>query len=104
MDHTTKHDPLDQYADEQNELVMEEIEKENGTGEVMAAEESAINTDTEVAMEATEMTAIDGEVTDAELEKEAELVEEALDRKHKNRESTSEKAKKAAAERQIKGQ
>ena len=101
MDDTQKHDPLDQYADEQNELLTEEIEKETGTAEVTAAEVSAVNTDTEVAMEATEM--VTG-VAEAVLETEAALVEEALTHKHKNRESTSEKAKKAAEVRKIKGE
>src|SRR3712207_5346863 len=97
MDSDTKHDPLDQIQEE-NEIVQEETERATDTAEVTAAEESAINTDTEIAQEATEMSEADSEVN-AELEKEAEIVEEALDRKHKNRESTSEKAKKAAATR-----
>lgn len=89
------HDPLDQNFDE-NEIIMEEIEKINDTGEVEAAEESAMNTDTDIAQEATEATFISEDV----LEEEAQLVEEALEKK--GRESTSEKSKKAGEARKTK--
>lgn len=101
MPDVTKHDPLDQYQDE-NDLELEEIEKATDTAEVEAAEEAAVNTDTEIAQEADAASVLEKEVT-PELEKEAALVEEALDRKHKNRESTSEKSKRAAEERAAKG-
>ena len=92
----TRHDPMDQNQDE-NLLEDETLEQATGTAEVEAAEESAMNTDTDVAMEATDATAETKEDEEmAELEEEAELVDEAIERKHKNRESTSEKAKKSA--------
>ncbi len=80
LDPSELHDPLEQNLEENTaeEMVFEEI---LDAGEVTPAEESAINTDTEVALEATE---------------------EAAPKK-KNRESTSEKAKKAAATRVAKG-
>jgi large subunit ribosomal protein L1 len=81
LDPSELHDPLEQNLDENTaaDMVMEDI---TDTAEVTAAEESAINTDTEVALEATE----------------------ELAPKKKNTESTSEKAKKAAAARVEKGQ
>ncbi|MBU6389531.1 hypothetical protein KGQ71_03375, partial [Patescibacteria group bacterium] len=104
-DDTQLHDPLDQNADEQNDLITEEIEKTTDTAEVEPAEEAAVNIDTEVAEEATAQTAVsDTDEVDPELEKEADLVDKAVERKHKTRESTSEKAKRAALERTKKGQ
>jgi large subunit ribosomal protein L1 len=98
------HDPLDQYADE-NELAKEEIEQASDTFERKTPEESAMNTDNETAEEATEAT--EDEITPKDLEnfEAAEVaIEAAEERKHKTRESTSEKAKKAAVEREKKGQ
>ena len=98
-DTKTQHDPMDQNEDEAV-LMDEEIEQAVGAEEVRPAEESAMNSDNETAQEATDQTAVTEEdvqadTMDQELEEEAALVDEALDRKHKNRESTSEKAKKA---------
>jgi large subunit ribosomal protein L1 len=93
MDDDLKHDPLDQNQDE-NVLMEEMIEQETGTAEVRAAEDSAMNSDNETAMEATEATSVEG-ATSEELEAEMALVDDAVERKHKNRESTSEKAKKS---------
>lgn len=75
-----KHDPLMQNTDENaaQDLVTEKIVNEE---EVVAAEESAVNTDNETAQDAEEGS-----------------------KKHKNRESTSEKAKKAAAAREAAGE
>ena len=105
MDDDLKHDPLTQYKDE-NLFDAEQAAIETDTFEVRSAEESAMNTDNDVASEATEMTAVTHEETVAEerLEKEAAIVDDALDRKHKNRESTSEKAKKASTTRILKGE
>lgn len=80
LDPSELHDPLEQNLEENTAEAME-IEQLVDADEVTAAEESAVNTDTEVALEATK----------AEEPK-------------KHRESTSEKAKKAAAERVAKGQ
>ena len=99
-DAAIKHDPMDQNQDE-NDLELEEIESATDTAEVEAAEESALNTDTDIAVEANAAVMSDAE--EAQLETEAALVEDALDKKHKNRESTSEKSKKAAATRKSKG-
>lgn len=93
------HDPLDQNIDE-NEISDIDAEKVTDTSDVTSAEESAINTDTEVALEATEELG-----TDLSEEVEAgEEAEEVVEKKHKNRESTAEKAKKAAIEREKKGE
>jgi large subunit ribosomal protein L1 len=100
MDNDLKHDPMDQYQDE-NVLRDEETETVTDTAEVQAAEESAMNTDTDIAREANEEAGLSEEAM-ATLEEEAEIVEEALEKK-KGRESTSEKSKKAAAERTSKG-
>jgi large subunit ribosomal protein L1 len=89
MDDTVKHDPLQQTEDE-NIIEAEEIEAETDTAEVRPAEEGAVHTDTEIALEATEAT-VGGP-------------EEVADRKHKTRESTSEKAKRAARERKARGE
>lgn len=80
LDPSELHDPLEQNLEENTaaDMVMEQI---LDAEEVTPAEESAINTDTEVAMEATAATAP----------------------KKKNTESTGEKAKKAAAARAAKG-
>jgi large subunit ribosomal protein L1 len=79
LDPSELHDPLEQNLDENTavDLVTEMI---TDTGETRPAEESAMNTDTEIALEATAAVA-----------------------PKKNRESTSEKAKKAAAARVEKG-
>lgn len=87
------HDPLDQIADENETLEMQEetvVEAE----EVKSAEDSAVNTDNAVAVEASEA-----------LEVSEEVAEEVVDveKKHKSRESTSEKAKKSMAARVEKG-
>jgi large subunit ribosomal protein L1 len=99
-DEDNKHDPMDQNLDE-NDAVVEEIEKITGTGEVRDAEDSALNTDNDTAMEASEASIPE---LDPEVEEEFAEAEEAFEKKHKNRESTSEKAKKAAAERILKGE
>jgi large subunit ribosomal protein L1 len=80
LDPSELHDPLEQNLDENTaeEMVMEHI---LDAGEVTAAEESAMHTDNEVALEATHETVA----------------------KKKNTESTGEKAKRAAAERAAKG-
>lgn len=102
-DDAVKHDPLKDHQEE-NQQVDEEMEMVTDSAEVTAAEESAINIDTETAMEASG----DNIVLDAETEKELDEFDaaatEALDRKHKNRESTSEKSKRATTERVEKGQ
>jgi large subunit ribosomal protein L1 len=105
MDDDLKHDPLTQYKDE-NLFDDEQTAIETDTFEVRSAEESAMNTDNDVAQEATEMTAITHEetVAEAQLEAEAAIIDDAVDRKHKNRESTSEKAKKASETRILKGE
>ena len=63
MPDITEHDPLDQLA-EPSELEQEEVEQGADASEVRAAEESAVNIDTEVATEATNKTAL----TDQEKE------------------------------------
>jgi large subunit ribosomal protein L1 len=155
-DDATRHDPLDQNANPED-LEQEIVEKGADADEAAAAEESAVNPDTAVAVEATAETfgvdvaaetgseenvlvesseaarveePTDKElVTDNEESNEAAMAndagavgevdqatvaesdqgaedteaEEEGARKHKNRESTSEKAKKAAAERLKRG-
>lgn len=93
-----KHDVTDTYVDE-NEVVDTEVEFGANTDEVQDAEDAAVNTDNATAQEATGATA----ETDADEKEEAEIAqldeeiveEETADRKHKNRESTSEKARKS---------
>lgn len=108
MAKSAPHDHMDQNADE-NDLVDAELEDITGTGETISAEESAINTDNVSAREASgdfENEAIAEEIA-AEVEEEVEEKEKNdidVDKKHKNRESTSEKAKKAAIERVAKGE
>jgi large subunit ribosomal protein L1 len=89
------HDPLDQNLEENTamDMVMEEI---TDSDPVVAAEESAINTDTETALEATEAALPDPAADDVATTEE--------EPKKKRRESTSEKAKKAAAQRVAKGE
>lgn len=77
------HDPLDQNLEE-NDQVDEAMEVVTDSQEVTPAEESAVRQDNETAEAANE---------EAEPEK-----------KHKNRESTSEKAKKAAETRIARGE
>jgi len=96
------HDSLEQNMDE-NAQREETLEAMVGEGEVVAAEESAMHSDNETAVDAT------GGSEKLTKEDEADLAEldEAADKslkKHKNRESTSEKAKKAAAVREQTGQ
>jgi len=99
-DDSLLHDPLGQNADVNgSEEAEQELEAIIGAGEVRSAEESAVNTDTEVALEATNKTEETAE--ERALEDELAAIEPA--NKHKNRESTSEKAKKAAAVREKKG-
>lgn len=86
MEDKTPHDPLDQNLEEQ-EIEIEEVERGTGTAEVTAAEDSAMNTDTDIALEADEATAV---------------TEEDAEKKTK-RESTSEKSKKAGETRKSKG-
>lgn len=76
---------MDQEEDE-TLLDDEAAELETDTAEVRPAEESAVNTDNDTAQEAT--------VESAELD------EPVVELKHKNRESTSEKAKKAKLQAQ----
>lgn len=91
LDPSELHDPLDQNLEENTAEAMI-AEAIADADEVAPAEESAMNIDNETALEA-----------DAAMApKEAEEVEEAP--KKKGRESTSEKAKKAAAARVAKGQ
>ena len=78
------HDPLEQNMDE-NAAEAEVTEMIVDEAEVTSAEESAMHTDTKIALDATEAT-------------------EGAEKKHKNRESTSEKAKRAAAERAARGE
>lgn len=85
-----QHDPLDQNLEE-NQAVAEVIETIIDEAEVTPAEESALNTDNQTAQAASL------EVTEGEV-----VVAEAPSKK-KNRESTSEKAKKAAAKRKEAG-
>jgi large subunit ribosomal protein L1 len=99
-DEDNKHDPMDQNLDE-NDATNEMTEEITGTEEVRDAEDSALNTDNDTAMEASESSAPD---MDPAVEAEFNEAEEAFEKKHKNRESTSEKAKKAAAERVLKGE
>lgn len=105
-DRDEQHDPLDQYTDEST-LELEEVEQGAEAAEQRTPEERAINSDTETAQLATEATAGEVEITPEEEEEMKEIAEEIkeveAERKHKNRESTSEKAKKAAAEREAKG-
>ena len=91
------HDPLEQNMDE-NAQMDEVTEAIVGEGEVTSAEESAMNTDNDTAMEATAVL----EVNDPVIDEVGEAADAAL-KKHKNRESTSEKAKKAAAVREATG-
>lgn len=83
-DELKAHDPL---LDQEDENALEDIEVEQvtQTGEVLSPEEAAMHTDTETALEAD----LDNEPTIEEEKK------QDADRKHKNRESTSEKAKKS---------
>ena len=96
---TDKHDALGQEQDE-NVAMEEQLEEVVGSSEVQAAELSAMNTDNDTAREANDDTLVSDEelVEEAEVAVlDAEIVAEEGERKHKNRESTSEKAKKAAA-------
>ena len=94
---TTQHDPTDTYIDE-NEVQDQEFEAGADVQETMSAEEAAVNIDTDVATEATDNTA----ETDASVAEEAEvaaldaeMIAEESETKHKNRESTAEKAKRS---------
>jgi large subunit ribosomal protein L1 len=91
------HDSLGQNVDE-SEVAALETEFGADTLPVEAAEESAMHSDNETAQELNQ----DAVVADEALEAEALLVEEAIEKKHKNRESTSEKSKRAAIERAAK--
>ena len=101
MDHSKEHDPTDTYSLEQD-LSIEEVEFGTDTSEVQDAEDAAMNTDNETARDATKNTEV--------LEREHALVEEIKeldeelkqDDKKKGRQSTSEKAKLAAAKREEK--
>lgn len=97
-DQSEMHDALGQNLEE-NEAAAEILEEIVGDDEVQSAEEAAINIDTEVAQEATNKT----QETAEEEALEAELAAIEPEKKHKNRESTSEKAKKAATKRVEKG-
>jgi len=92
------HDLTDSNIDEDNTATLEEVEFITGTEEVLDAEDAAIHSDNESARQASG----EGDVTDAEisLEKEIkelddEMIADEADKKHKNRESTSEKAKRS---------
>jgi large subunit ribosomal protein L1 len=95
LDPSELHDPLHQNLEEST-FDEEKTEEIVGTDDVAAAD-AAVNTDNETALAADEDAALEEEI--------AELDEELIadEKKHKNRESTSEKAKKAAAERAAKG-
>ena len=100
----SKHDPLKDHQEESS-LELEQVEQELGTEETASPEESAINIDTESALEANgDEIAVDDELEQdmTDFDKAADAILE--DRKHKNRESTSEKSKRAATERVEKGQ
>ena len=89
----TKHDPTDTYELEQTAEI-EEVEFGTDTGEVMSAEEAAMNTDTDVARDAS--LEVDENEKEVQLEEEAKQLDAELiadEQKHKNRQSTSEKAK-----------
>jgi large subunit ribosomal protein L1 len=74
--------------DEDETLLEDEAaEMETDTAEVRPAEESAVNTDNDTAQEATAAESV-------------QVDEPAIETKHKNRESTSEKAKKAKLQAQ----
>lgn len=98
MDHTDEHDVLDNNIDSATAEI-EEVEQVTDTAEVKSAEESAVNTDTDIALEADAAMEISPEMEITEDETPAPIEE----KKKKSRESTSEKAKKAAAERVEKG-
>ena len=99
-DESLLHDPLGQNTDvNPSDLDEARAEEIVDAGEVTAAEESAMNTDNEVAREATNKT----QETAEEKALEEELAAIEPEQKHKNRESTSEKAKKAAVKRAEKG-
>ena len=89
----TKHDPTDTYELEQTAEI-EEVEFGTDTGEVMSAEEAAMNIDTDVARDAS--LEVDENEKEVQLEEEAKQLDAELiadEQKHKNRQSTSEKAK-----------
>lgn len=99
VDPVEEHDPLGQNEEENREAAMAD-ERVTGTEEVTPAEESALNTDNEVALGATDATAV-GPTENEQTAEDEEAFNEAVDnfeRKHKNRESTSEKAKRAETE------
>jgi large subunit ribosomal protein L1 len=103
LDPSELHDPLHQNLEE-NTAEDEIAEEIAGTDEVISAEESAIHEDTETALDADEQVLVTDE--EEKLEEEvAELDQELVEdeKKHKNRESTSEKAKKAATKRVAEG-
>lgn len=97
-DQSELHDELGQNLEE-NESAAESLEEVVGDDEVQSAEEAAMNIDNETAEQATNKSEETAE--EEVLEKELAAVEP--EKKHKNRESTSEKAKKAAAQRVEKG-
>ena len=89
----TKHDPTDTYELEQTAEI-EEVEFGTDTSEVMPAEEAAMNIDTDVARDASlelEETELELKLEDEIKQLDVELI--ADEQKHKNRQSTSEKAK-----------
>ena len=64
----TQHDPLKDHQEESS-LELEQVEKELGAEEVESAEESAVNIDTESALEASGEEVALSDITDAELDK-----------------------------------
>ncbi len=105
LDPSELHDALHQNLEENTSMdeVMDEI---TDTDDVIPAEMSAMNTDNATALEADEQVLVtdEEEALEADVaELDAEIVAEEGEKKHKNRESTSEKAKKAAAKRVSEG-
>ena len=99
MDHSQQHDPTDTYALEQD-LTVEEVEFGTDTAYVQDAEDAAMNIDNDTAREATKNT--EKLEREHDLEKEIKELDTELkeDEKKKGRQSTSEKAKLAAAKRE----